>query len=592
MGKTLIRVDCVDQRLYVSDAPAVASGGRNEDQIEFNFCPMWDGFEKVAVFRRKELPQPYASVIDSEGRCDVPWEVLVDKGWIRFNVVGMKGDATRTSENLNYHVREGGTIDGAHPSDPTPDIYAQYIARIQAIEQMVTSEPFSVTGNPVEIDNYGSAPMHVKTTVALNQSGEGDPSSAKPRPISVVDRFILTHTGADSENKHMSAPVGNMAEGTFDFSTGQMVTTMVWQEFDGSADEKIEMNTDAGYKRGYNFSITLGGVADRDKRSQSRCNLAQYVVNEFKNFDYDTYSISAGGTLLNILPGDTFKLPDGFVLNTNMSSADEQPAVDAFRIWLADNPLQIAYIPAEIITANKVPTPIYAFDGLNTISVNHGTLTVEGEKSLPAAVGGLSERVTELEENSGSVGGAWISGVSSIEGKDGDLTLKDIGAQAAFEVGEGLTMADGVLSASEGVWEEIEVYELPESSQGPIDRSADLNGIQYNFKRLRIEMALSKGNVGQVVVMVGLSDKTNKITVQLPNAMSAEKALYNGVYLDIRNGALEVTGIQGAPGSTVLVEQLAYPTLYTTEGTITSITIVSTTAMGAGSLFRIKAVRA
>lgn len=414
MGKTLIRVDCVDQRLYISTAPMLASGGRNEDEIEFGFCSLWDGFEKTAVFYREKDDVYHAIITDD--RCIIPHEVLTDEGWMYFGVLGVKGDITRTSAIMRYRIEAGAITEGTKPSDPTPDIYAQYIARIQAIEQMFTSKPFSVTGNPVEIDNYGSAPMHVKTTVAINQSGEGDPSSVNPRPISVVDRFILTHTGEGSENKHMSAPVGNMAEGTFDFSTGQMVTTMVWQEFDGSADENISKYEKENLPYGFRFECKFNLAANTKTRDQSRCNRAKYVVNLLPNFQRDTYSISSEGDRIVYMPPEAAG-------NT----------VDSFRAWLAENPLQIAYIPAEIITANRVPTPIYAFDGLNTISVNHGTLTVEGEKSLPAAVGGLSERVTELEEM-GDVNGPWVAGVSSIEGKSGDLTLDDVGAASKKDV--------------------------------------------------------------------------------------------------------------------------------------------------------------
>lgn len=123
MGKTLIRVECIDQRLYVAASPAVASGGRNEDAVEFSFCPLWEGFEKTAVFYRTETEQYHAPVTDD--RCIIPHEVLADEGTMYFGVYGVKGDITRTSEVVRYRVVKGAIVEGTSPSRPTANIFAQ-----------------------------------------------------------------------------------------------------------------------------------------------------------------------------------------------------------------------------------------------------------------------------------------------------------------------------------------------------------------------------------------------------------------------------------------------------------------------------------
>ena len=63
MGNTLIKVDCVDQRLLISTAPVLASGGINEDVVEFHFCHLWDGFAKTAIFYRDEKNIYYSAGI-------------------------------------------------------------------------------------------------------------------------------------------------------------------------------------------------------------------------------------------------------------------------------------------------------------------------------------------------------------------------------------------------------------------------------------------------------------------------------------------------------------------------------------------------
>lgn len=181
MGKTLIKVDCVDQRLLVSSGPIIASGGRNEDEIEFSFCPLWDGFEKTAVFHR-EKDRAYHAVI-TDDRCVIPHEVLIDEGWMYFGVMGVKGDITRTSEILKYRITEGAITEGTKPSDPTPNIYEQILAQLFTVNNRLDQiggasldpQPFEVTGKLVQLDNFEGMPLNCVTRIEPVQAGSGDP---------------------------------------------------------------------------------------------------------------------------------------------------------------------------------------------------------------------------------------------------------------------------------------------------------------------------------------------------------------------------------------------------------------------------------
>lgn len=135
MGKTQIKIDCVDQQLRVSTQPVIASGGRNEDVIEFTFCPLWDGLEKFAAFRRDLDPETVYRVPIKENRCTIPQEVLAEEGWIRFGVIGTDGDVLRTSEELKYHIDSGASISGGEPSEPTPELWERILAEKVSIDQ-------------------------------------------------------------------------------------------------------------------------------------------------------------------------------------------------------------------------------------------------------------------------------------------------------------------------------------------------------------------------------------------------------------------------------------------------------------------------
>lgn len=133
MAHTIIKVKCTDQTLEITEAPVVASGGFNEDKILFEFCPLWDGFTKTATFYvTKE--DVYTSEVDFENTCVVPHEVLENPGNIFFGVFGVKGDGTtRTSEVIKYKIVQGAITADTKPSDPTPDIYEQILARLNNI---------------------------------------------------------------------------------------------------------------------------------------------------------------------------------------------------------------------------------------------------------------------------------------------------------------------------------------------------------------------------------------------------------------------------------------------------------------------------
>lgn len=131
---TQIKVKCIDQSLTLVSTPLVASGGLNEDTVTFEFCSKWTGFSKTAVFYRNK-EDVYYSLIDDDNTCYIPQEVLQEDGTLYFGVFGSNDSGvTRTSEILRYKVVQGAITKDIKPSDPTPDIYQQLLAKWQDIK--------------------------------------------------------------------------------------------------------------------------------------------------------------------------------------------------------------------------------------------------------------------------------------------------------------------------------------------------------------------------------------------------------------------------------------------------------------------------
>ena len=95
-------------------------------ECEFEFDSSWDGYAKNSVWQLNN-DEPKESIISS-GVAEVPWEVLVNGGFIRVGVYGTKDEKvmpTVWGEKRKVHL---GTPTGSIGTEPTPSIYAQILA--------------------------------------------------------------------------------------------------------------------------------------------------------------------------------------------------------------------------------------------------------------------------------------------------------------------------------------------------------------------------------------------------------------------------------------------------------------------------------
>ena len=137
MGTTLIKAKITDQTLEFTLKPMVASGGVNEDVIEFEFDKLWDGFDTVAVFYRSKREVFHQKIVNNS--CTVPSEVLRAQGVFYVGVMGVKDNVTRTTNVLRYELEHGAITVGVEPPEPTPSIYESILASVKSAEQLAQS---------------------------------------------------------------------------------------------------------------------------------------------------------------------------------------------------------------------------------------------------------------------------------------------------------------------------------------------------------------------------------------------------------------------------------------------------------------------
>ena len=124
----MIKFDVCDQLLTCTNRPAIFSGDENLDKAGFTFDETWDGFIKTAVFTGAET---YHVILDDNGVCAVPNEVLADDGEISVGVFGVSGEVVKTSSVYVYSIGKGARTTATAVPDPTPDAYAQIIKLIE-----------------------------------------------------------------------------------------------------------------------------------------------------------------------------------------------------------------------------------------------------------------------------------------------------------------------------------------------------------------------------------------------------------------------------------------------------------------------------
>lgn len=153
MGTTLIKAKITDQTLEFTLKPMVASGGVNEDVIEFEFDELWDGFDALAVFYRSKRDVFHKKIVDN--KCTVPSEVLRAQGVFYVGVMGVKDNVTRTTNVLRYELEHGAITVGVEPPEPTPSIYES----IRTALGYTPVKDVQVAGNSVLVDGVANVPI-------------------------------------------------------------------------------------------------------------------------------------------------------------------------------------------------------------------------------------------------------------------------------------------------------------------------------------------------------------------------------------------------------------------------------------------------
>lgn len=178
--------------LRVCARETVTSGSVNVYQVQFQFSDAWDGLERTAVFRAG--PVCRSVLLDGEGACAIPWEVLEHHGpRLECGVYGTSGGeivlpTVWADLGLILEGAAPGTGENARP--PTPELWEQELAK--------KADGMNLDGLTLEL----MSGEKVLSQVELPPPGGGEGG--------VSDHRLLRHR--DAERQHPVSAIDGLAE--------------------------------------------------------------------------------------------------------------------------------------------------------------------------------------------------------------------------------------------------------------------------------------------------------------------------------------------------------------------------------------------
>lgn len=224
---SVIKIKVDDQQIALINMPVIASGGVEENQVEFEFSSDWLGFACVACFYRDD--KAYTSFVSAEGIAKVPYEVTATDGKMWFGIMGIKDGVTKTSELVFYKILQGAITQEFDPGEPTPDIYNQildYVSGVVGVEQKISYLESKSSRNAEDIaaqtgriDNIINSQTNTEvTTLWTGTINKKDQTATLSENISNFD-FIDVYVGG-SDTVFSRMPVSNSVH--FEIETQNM----------------------------------------------------------------------------------------------------------------------------------------------------------------------------------------------------------------------------------------------------------------------------------------------------------------------------------------------------------------------------------
>ena len=127
-----MKIEIINQRLYIKEPPETAEGTREYLKAEFSFSEEWEGTVKTAFFRGAD-GNTYTQLLENDA-CTVPAVALAAPGRVGVSVSGTRGETVITTDIESFFVPA--TLSGGTPSDPEPTLWQEVLDKFEKISEV------------------------------------------------------------------------------------------------------------------------------------------------------------------------------------------------------------------------------------------------------------------------------------------------------------------------------------------------------------------------------------------------------------------------------------------------------------------------
>lgn len=139
-----LRFEITHQSIDRTDTFRPVSDSKNYLRAHFDFLTDdWAG-SVTAIFTKNELS--YSMLLDENGECLVPWEVLRSAGSLFVSCYCANNNLITTNSAKVYIWESGYVQDGENTQPPTPNLYEQVIASFDSFKSEMREEYKTLDG--------------------------------------------------------------------------------------------------------------------------------------------------------------------------------------------------------------------------------------------------------------------------------------------------------------------------------------------------------------------------------------------------------------------------------------------------------------
>lgn len=192
----MIKLSVTCQTLKACCVDALVSDSLNAIEFQFEFSCEWDGMTKTAQFTQQDTRtkqfSTYNVLLGADNTAMLPNEIT--DGVVLCSVFGVEGVERLTTNALAFPVVKSGFVaDGETPIPPTPDLYQQLIAEVQAFHEDAAAPASASTlgrvkvGSGLAVTSDGTLSTKAHTHAQSEITGLPDALGNRSRAVNLLD---------------------------------------------------------------------------------------------------------------------------------------------------------------------------------------------------------------------------------------------------------------------------------------------------------------------------------------------------------------------------------------------------------------------